>query len=278
MVVDRSEAQHHFKETFMTFKLSNLSGRTAVVTGAGQGIGAAITEALLEAGARVVAVDREAAGIDVLAGRSEVIAVKGDVTDSALPEQIGTAIDKAGLKLDILINNAGVARGAHALETSDEELVRYFEINVFGLFRLSRWAVERMMRTGGGAIVNTASIFGLIGAQNSSGYSASKAAVIGLTRQMATDFGPSGIRVNAVAPGLIETPLTAERIRTEAWRRHQMIDGAPLRRAGQPEDVARAVRFLASDEASFITGQILAVDGGWAMGRYPREDVIHTPT
>ncbi|MFP5511088.1 MAG: SDR family NAD(P)-dependent oxidoreductase [Alphaproteobacteria bacterium] len=175
----------------------------------------------------------------------------------------------------ILCNNAGIARGAHALDTTDEDFTRYFDVNVLGLFRLSRWAVGRMMHTGGGAVVNTASIFGEIGAQNSCGYSASKAAVIGLTRQMANDFGPNGIRVNAVAPGLIETPLTAERIRTEAWRRHQMIDGAPLRRAGQPEDVARAVRFLASDEASFITGQILAVDGGWAMGRYPREEPIH---
>ena len=262
----------------MTIELTNLSGRTAVVTGAGQGIGEAIAQALLAAGATVIAVDREAQGIEALAAsHPNVIPVLGDVTDVNLPQQIGEAIDKAGLQLDILVNNAGVARGAHALETTDEDFTRYFDINVLGLFRLSRWSVERMMRTGGGSIVNTASIFGLIGALNSCGYSASKAAVIGLTRQMATDFGPNGIRVNAVAPGLIETPLTAERIRTEPWRRHQMIDGAPLRRAGQPQDVARAVRFLASDEASFITGQILAVDGGWAMGRYPREEAIDAP-
>jgi len=259
----------------MTLQPSTLNGRTAIVTGAGQGIGLAIAEALLAAGAHVVAVDREPDGITALATRPGVTAVQGDVTDADLPDQLDAALAAERRQPDILINNAGVARGAHALETSDADFTRYFDINVLGLFRLSRWAVGRMMRNGGGAIVNTASIFGQIGAQSSCGYSASKAAVIGLTRQMANDFGPNGIRVNAVAPGLIETPLTAERIRTEAWRRHQMIDGAPLRRVGTPEDVARAVRFLASDEASFITGQILAVDGGWAMGRYPREEAIH---
>lgn len=257
--------------------ITTLQGRTAIVTGAGQGIGLAITEALLAAGAHVLAIDREAAGLAGLSGRNGITTHQGDVTDPALPDQLGVKLDSAGLRLDILCNNAGIARGAHALDTTDEDFTRYFEVNVLGLFRLSRWAVGRMVRQGSGAIVNTASIFGEIAAQNSCGYSTSKAAVIGLTRQMANDFGPNGIRVNAVAPGLIETPLTAERIRTESWRRLHMIEGAPLRRAGKPEDVARAVRFLASDEASFITGQILAVDGGWAVGRYPREEAIHAP-
>lgn len=260
----------------MDFPITSLQGKVAVITGAGQGIGEAIAHAFLSAGAIVVAVDREPAGIDALASKSDhAIPVVGDVTDASLPNVIGAALDEADLSLDILINNAGVARGAHAIATSDEDLQRYFDINILGVFRLSRWALARMMNTGGGSIVNIASVFGMVGAYNSAGYSMSKAAVIGMTRQLATDFGPSGIRVNAVAPGLIETPLTAERIQTETWRRQIMIEQCPLQRVGKPEDVARAVRFLASDEASFITGQILAVDGGWTTGRFPRPEPLH---
>jgi NAD(P)-dependent dehydrogenase (short-subunit alcohol dehydrogenase family) len=260
----------------MDLPIANLQGKTAVITGAGQGIGEAIAHAFLSAGATVVAVDREQVGIEALASRSDrVIPVQGDVTDTSLPGMVDATLDRAGLPLDALINNAGVARGADAIGTSDEDLQRYFDINILGVFRMSRWGVARMMKSRGGAIVNTASIFGMIGAYNSAGYSMSKAAVIGMTRQMATDFGPSGIRVNAVAPGLIETPLTAERIQTETWRRQIMIEQCPLQRVGKPEDVARAVRFLASDESSFITGQILAVDGGWAIGRFPRPEPLH---
>jgi NAD(P)-dependent dehydrogenase (short-subunit alcohol dehydrogenase family) len=137
------------------------------------------------------------------------------------------------------------------------------------LFRLPRAAVGAM-RGRGGVILNLASIYSFVGATGSAAYSASKAAVAGITRQMATDYGPEGIRVVALAPGLIETPLTAERILTEAWRRAIFIDQCPLRRVGQPEDIANAAMFLLSDEASFITGEVLRVDGGWTLGRYPR--------
>ncbi|MDR5654795.1 SDR family NAD(P)-dependent oxidoreductase [Ruixingdingia sedimenti] len=258
----------------MTFAPTDLSGRTAVVTGAGQGIGFAIAGALTAAGAHVVAVDRDAGGRAALAADPRVTFVQGDVTDAALPPLLDEALDRGRRRLDILVNNAGIGRGGHALVTGDEDFRQFLDVNLVGLFRLSRWAVGRMIGTGGGAIVNTASIFGEVGAQNTAGYSASKAGVIGLTRQMATDYGPNGIRVNAVAPGLIETPLVADRIRSEPWRRHVLIDGAALRRVGQPVDIARAVRFLASDEAGFITGQILHVDGGWANCRFPRETPI----
>lgn len=262
----------------MSFEMTTLAGRTAIVTGAGQGIGEAIAETLLAAGACVIAVDLQSEGLMALAARyapGRVHAVQGDVASASLTGALDTCLQREGLSVDILINNAGIARGSHALETSDEDLQRYFDINIKGVFALSRWALPYMMARGEGAIVNTASVFGLIGAGNSAGYSMSKAAVVGMTRQMATDFGPSGVRVNAVAPGLIETPLTAERIRSETWRRQLMIEQVPQQRVGTPLDVARAVRFLASDEAGFITGHVLPVDGGWVIGRYPREVPIN---
>lgn len=259
----------------MSFSISSLEGRTAVVTGAGQGIGEAIVQALSASGAYVIAVDRDPAGIEKLASADKnVLALSGDVTDGGLPAKLDAALTDAGRHVDILVNNAGVAAGTNAFGTTDDDLQRYFDINVKSVFALSRWALGSMVRRGNGAIVNTASVFALIGAFDSAGYSVSKAAVAGMTRQMATDFGPSGVRVNAVAPGLIETPLTAERIRSQAWRRQIMIEQTPLMRVGTPLDIARAVRFLASDEASFITGQVLTIDGGWTIGRFPRQEPI----
>lgn len=254
--------------------MAGLQDRSAVVTGAASGIGRATALALAEAGARVLAVDLDAAGLDRLAvepaGPGRIEPLTGDVTDAALPDRLLAALDAAGPPFGILVNNAGIARGQPADATTEADFRLYHEVNVQSAFRLSVMAVARFAAQGGGAIVNVASIFACVGATASAGYSASKAALAGLTRQMATDYGPMGVRINAVAPGLIETPLTAERIRTETWRRQIFIDQAPLRRVGQPEDVARVIRFLASDEAGFLTGQVIAVDGGWAMGRYPR--------
>ncbi|MGX1096256.1 SDR family NAD(P)-dependent oxidoreductase [Amorphus sp. MBR-141] len=247
--------------------------KTALVTGAASGIGRATALLLAERGARVVAIDRDGDGLARLAGDAagDVLTLVQDVTDAGIEASVSGFLDDRGLGLDVLVNNAGVGGGDFIERTDDETLRRFFEINVVSLFRLSRLAVERM-RTTGGAIVNVASIFAEIGATKSPGYSASKGAVASLTRQLATDYGPCGIRVNAVAPGLIETPLTAERIRTERWRHQIFIEQSPLRRVGKPEDVARAIAFLASDEAGFITGETLRIDGGWGMGRYPREE------
>jgi NAD(P)-dependent dehydrogenase (short-subunit alcohol dehydrogenase family) len=135
------------------------------------------------------------------------------------------------------------------------------------VFRMSRDAVARM-RGRGGAIVNIASIFGMTGFPGTASYAAAKAGVIGITMQMAADYGPEGIRVNAISPGLIETGMTRERIASNAWFRSLMLDMTPLGRAGKPEDIAAAVAFLGSADAAFITGQVLTVDGGWLATRY----------
>ncbi|MEX3314416.1 SDR family NAD(P)-dependent oxidoreductase [Sulfitobacter sp. PS-8MA] len=250
-----------------------LNNKIAVITGAAAGIGRATAEVFASRGACVIAVDRDAERLKPLA-EAGMVPLCGDMTDPDLPEAVMEAVEGLGGPLAVLINNAGIGGGGRMEDTTDDELRRYLEVNVVGLFRLARFAVEQMQAAGGGSIVNVASIYAEIGAQKSSGYSASKGAVAALTRQMATDYGPVGIRVNAVAPGLIETPLTLERIRTEKWRHQIFVEQSPLKRVGQPGDVARAIAYLASDEASFVTGEILRVDGGWAIGRYPREGEI----
>lgn len=249
-----------------------LVDKVAIVTGAGSGIGRAITLAFAREGARVLAVDRDSGGLAEtcrLAARP-VAALEGDVTDPQLPGLLRSTLQALG-PLDILVNNAGIGGGGNVEDTSDDDLRRYLEVNVVGLFRLSRFAIEEMKPRRRGAILNLASVYAVMGASNSAGYSASKGAVASFTRQLATDYGPDGIRVNSVGPGLIETPLTSERIRTQAWRRRIAIDQTPLRRVGQPEDVAAAAVFLCSDEAGFITGELIKVDGGWDMAGYPRE-------
>ncbi|MCV2894306.1 SDR family NAD(P)-dependent oxidoreductase [Lentibacter sp. XHP0401] len=249
----------------MTFE-----GKTVAITGAAAGIGQATTRLFATRGAHVIAIDRDAEALSRLDIKG-ITPLQGDVTDPNLPAALKARITALGGPLAVLVNNAGIGGGGRMDQTSDDDLRSFFEINVLGLFRLARFAVTEMQTAGGGSIVNVASIYAEVGAQNSAGYSTSKGAVAALTRQMATDYGHDGIRVNAVAPGLIETPLTEERIRTEKWRHKIFVEQCPLQRVGQPDDVARAIAFLASDEAAFISGEILRVDGGWAMGRFPRE-------
>ena len=251
-----------------------LEGRTGIVTGAASGIGRAILHRLIADGAVMIAVDRDGDGLaesvatapDPTRAHAEV----GDVVDAGLPDRLAARLAALGAPLDILVNNAGVGGGAMAEDMADADFERLFEINVFSVFRLSRFAIGLMKPRGCGVILNLASVYSFVGAHASAAYAPSKTAVAGMTRQLATDYGPDGIRVVGLAPGLVETPMTAERIRTEAWRRRIYIDECPLRRVGQPEDVAAAASFLVSDDAAFVTGEILKVDGGWVMGRYPR--------
>ena len=250
-------------------ELLSLSGRVAVVTGAGQGIGSAIARRLAEAGADVLVADLHTSTAEEVAadlasrGGGRVVAAKVDVTDSAtLSELADRAVAEFG-RLDIWVNNAGIFPSAPALEVTDEMFDHLLQVNVRGTWVGACQAAKRM--SAGGVIVNLASITGFRGAPGVSAYSTSKHAVVGLTKNLALEFAPLGIRVVAIAPGPIDTPgvqsqlapLTAAGIDV-AKRMHRTLLG----RAGQPDDVARMVVVLASDLAAWVTGEVLIVDAG----------------
>jgi meso-butanediol dehydrogenase / (S,S)-butanediol dehydrogenase / diacetyl reductase len=190
-----------------------------------------------------------------------VTPIQQDIAAAAAPGDLVDFAMRHYGQLDILVNNAGINLPKPMVETTDEDFDRVMGINTTSVFRLSRAAVGVMHE--GSAIVNVASVFGLRGDPNSAAYAASKAAIVGLTRQMAAEHGFRGIRVNAVAPGLIVTDMTRERIQSSRRFQQLLVETTPFPRLGQPDDVAAAVNFLASDEAGFISGQVLAVDGGW---------------
>ena len=233
--------------------------QVVLVTGAAQGIGRAIADRFLRDGLCVVAIDRNLAGLETFSRSEKAVTAALDVTAADAPARaVALAKERFG-RLDILVNNAGIGNSKPVHLTSDEELDRFLDVNLRSVFRFAREALGAMQP--GAAIVNVASTFGLMGNPNSSSYATTKAAVVGLTRQMAGDYGPKGIRVNAVAPGVIRTPLIEERLGMPAFR-HLMVDTTPFPRIGTPEDIAGTIAFLCSDDASFITGQAYNVNGG----------------
>jgi len=241
-----------------------LEGRVALITGAGQGIGRAIALRFADEGAKVVVVDvaeasANAVADEIKAAGNEALAVVCDVTQR---DQVGALVERvlsAYGQIDILGNNAGITRDARLIKMTEEDFDRVIDVNLKGAFNLAQAVAGPMIERGYGRIISTASVVALYGNFGQSNYVATKAGVIGMTRVWARELGPKGITANAVAPGFIATAM----IRTVPEKVIEgMIERTPVRRLGTPEDIAAAYLFLASEEASFVNGVVLSVDGG----------------
>jgi 3-oxoacyl-[acyl-carrier protein] reductase len=234
----------------------SLEGKRALVTGASRGIGRAIAVELARAGAEVVVGYRTGKDeADEVANEIGGRAVQADVSD---PDDAARLVEEAG-ELDVLVNNAGITRDGLLARMPDEDWRAVLETNLSSVFYTCRAAARSMMRKRSGSIVNLSSIVGVHGNPGQANYGAAKAGIIGFTKSLARELGGRGVRANVVAPGYVHTQLTD--VLPDALKQ-QMVDATPLGRIGSPEDVATAVRFLCSDEAAFITGEVLLVDGG----------------
>jgi NAD(P)-dependent dehydrogenase (short-subunit alcohol dehydrogenase family) len=243
----------------------DLSDKAALVTGATRGIGAAVARALDAAGARVALSGRDRSLLDDVAAEltHDPIVVPAELLDAAAPGKLATAVLEALGTVDILVNNAAMAARVETTELSPELIDDLFAVNVRAPLLLIGALIPSMRRTGGGSIINLSSVSGVIGTPRRSAYAATKGALDAATRSLAAELGPDNIRVNSIAPGVVDTQL---------WAKNKVIPGVieqvehqtPLRRWSEPEDVADTIVFLASPAARFITGETICVDGGMA--------------
>jgi 3-oxoacyl-[acyl-carrier protein] reductase len=240
-------------------EFASLDGKTALVTGGSRGIGKAIAVELARAGA-AVAIGYHSGGdeAEAVAGEIGGRAIQADVSDA---EEARRLVEDAG-DVDVLVNNAGITRDGLLMRMSDDDWRAVLDTNLGGVFNTCRAASRGMLRRRSGSIVNISSVVGVHGNPGQTNYGAAKAGIIGFTKSLARELGTRGVRANVVAPGYIDTRLTRE---LPEELKGAMLQNTPLGRFGSPEDVAGAVRFLCSDEASFITGEVLLVDGGLGM-------------
>ena len=251
--------------------------RVVVVTGGASGIGLATVRRFLECGQSVVIADLhlDMAGkaiADMDGSRQRSLALQVDVTDTTSVDRMVDAIAERFGRLDVLVNNAGYAEPSSSHTVTDEDWARMLDVHLTGTFRCSRAAFELLSRADAPAIVNIASIAAVVGIPMRASYSAAKAGIEGLTRVLAVEWARQRIRVNAVAPGYVLTPLIERRIESGTNTMNRMTARVPLGRLGAPEEIAAVVNFLASKEASYITGQTLVVDGGQTVDG--RQDVV----
>jgi 2-deoxy-D-gluconate 3-dehydrogenase len=245
----------------------DLTGRVAVVTGASRGIGRAVALALAGAGADVCVAARSAGDLEEVAEGIRAVGRRALVvpTDVSRADDVTRLMDRTADELgglDVLVNNSGIGEPHRALETTDEIWDRHLDVNAKGTFLCCRAAAPHMLRRGTGKIVNVSSIFALKGVPNYAAYSASKAAVIGLTRALAVEWARSGIRVNAVAPGYLATDINAE-ARADPDRLAGLVRSVPIGRMGEPDEIGPLIVFLAAPASDYMTGAVLAFDGGW---------------
>jgi NAD(P)-dependent dehydrogenase (short-subunit alcohol dehydrogenase family) len=252
---------------------NDLDGKVAVVTGGGTGIGGAVARRLADRGALVAVLGRRVAQLDEVAARTGAIPIPCDVADSL---SVDAAIDQVVRRLgglDIVVNNAGIVHRGGVEQVDEAGWASVIDVNLTGPARVCRAAVPHLRARGGGAIVNVSSIGGLFAARESIAYGTTKAALFGLTRSMALDLGPSGIRVNTLCPGWVDTPMADGAIRRVAQVHAVSMEAArdilvrhnPIRRLADPDEIAKCIEFLATDDSSFVTGTVLVADGGQSI-------------
>ena len=248
-----------------------LDGKIALITGAGSGIGAAIAETFARAGAEVIIADRDRTAGEAVAAK--ISSTGARATFRALDvanESDCDAIARETPRLDILVNNAGIGHVGTILQTSAADLDRMYQVNVRGVFNLSKAFLPQMLERKSGRIINMASIGGMVGIRDRLAYCATKFAVVGITKSMALDHAKQGVRVNCICPGRVETPFVSARLKEypdpqKAYE--EMSSTQAVGRMGRPDEIAAAALYLASDEAAFVTGTAFLIDGGWSAGK-----------
>ena len=255
--------------------MGKLDGKVALITGAGSGMGRAAALLFAKEGAKLAAADYDPAGGQetvrmIKEAGSEAIFIEADVSKAADVERMVMMTVEAYSRIDILYNNAGIPgrKMVPTAETTERDWDMVLDINLKGVFLGSKYAIPVMLDQGGGVIINTASVAGILASPNFSAYCASKAGVILLTKAMALEYGKRNIRVNCICPSFVQTPFTEPLMPVDPEAQQAFLRAQTLGRIGRPEEIAQAALYLASDDSTLVTGTALLVDGGWTAGKY----------